>query len=594
MKTTYAQSHKLTTWSRRLVALHGVPATISLCLLCVAAQAQITPNHATTPTHPTLMDYAVSKAGELSTPLTFPGTASTRMSEGARDEDSPVTRSLDHSYNPLTGGKWSGASMTARDASLDRWNSMTAAFVNGAFDGGDGSGAWHFLGRASHLLQDMTAPLHVFALWHTGVTEPVCQYEGYWETNDPSLRLVLSSIGGPLHSSTLDAKATEKLDAFTSQRLTYRFDNSCPNKSSDDVRGWLEVLAWTTYMRATIWGEVSFGTSGSSGTATTSATTATTFSDGTVSSKPNALHTMFNGNVRWIVGFLDNYYEITDRNNYAFRWMSWTDIDDWSSCGRTWGSGYQDSSIRPVGSADDSSGARITGRFWFDTREMGKSTSGSYNRYCYPNCYPDGTAMTDQLDQYYGAYLFPLTVRYNAGLLGLANRQVTVKTADSTQANGFSWGRMDNFGRPASFNAGSSGSNFFFVAKSSVTLTAPASNAGGQAFVRWLRDGSPFSGNTSRTITINDGSLWIPASGVTYAAEYYQEPPTAQVTLGAWTNQFGFTITGTTNLVVVVEACTNLANPLWSPVETNTLTGGSSYFSDPEWTNYPVRLYRLR
>ena len=34
-------------------------------------------------------------------------------------------------------------------------------------------------------------------------------------------------------------------------------------------------------------------------------------------------------------------------------------------------------------------------------------------------------------------------------------------------------------------------------------------------------------------------------------------------------------------LVIVVEACTNLANPVWSPVETNTLTGGSSYFSDP-------------
>ena len=60
------------------------------------------------------------------------------------------------------------------------------------------------------------------------------------------------------------------------------------------------------------------------------------------------------------------------------------------------------------------------------------------------------------------------------------------------------------------------------------------------------------------------------------------------------TNGFGFIISWATNVSVVVEACTNLANPIWSPVGTNTLTGGSSYFSDPQWTNYPARFYRLR
>jgi len=46
--------------------------------------------------------------------------------------------------------------------------------------------------------------------------------------------------------------------------------------------------------------------------------------------------------------------------------------------------------------------------------------------------------------------------------------------------------------------------------------------------------------------------------------------------------------------VVVVEAATNLANPAWTPVGTNTLIGGSSYFSDSRWTNYPGRFYRVR
>ena len=63
---------------------------------------------------------------------------------------------------------------------------------------------------------------------------------------------------------------------------------------------------------------------------------------------------------------------------------------------------------------------------------------------------------------------------------------------------------------------------------------------------------------------------------------------------GVRTNQFGFIICWATNLPVVVEACTDLANPAWHPVSTNTLTDGSAYFSDPQWTSYARRFYRVR
>jgi hypothetical protein len=63
---------------------------------------------------------------------------------------------------------------------------------------------------------------------------------------------------------------------------------------------------------------------------------------------------------------------------------------------------------------------------------------------------------------------------------------------------------------------------------------------------------------------------------------------------GVQSGGFGFTISWATNTSVVVQAATNLANPVWIPVSTNTLTGGTSYFSDPQWTNYPARFYRLR
>jgi hypothetical protein len=59
------------------------------------------------------------------------------------------------------------------------------------------------------------------------------------------------------------------------------------------------------------------------------------------------------------------------------------------------------------------------------------------------------------------------------------------------------------------------------------------------------------------------------------------------------TNQYCFTVTSTSNQVIVVEACTNLANPVWVPLATNSLTSGTNEFCDPQWTNYPARFYRL-
>ena len=63
---------------------------------------------------------------------------------------------------------------------------------------------------------------------------------------------------------------------------------------------------------------------------------------------------------------------------------------------------------------------------------------------------------------------------------------------------------------------------------------------------------------------------------------------------GVQTNNFGFTISWATNAAVVVEACDNLANPVWSPVATNTLTNGVSFFSEPVQTNIASDYYRIR
>jgi len=69
--------------------------------------------------------------------------------------------------------------------------------------------------------------------------------------------------------------------------------------------------------------------------------------------------------------------------------------------------------------------------------------------------------------------------------------------------------------------------------------------------------------------------------------------PQAQVP-GVTAGQFGFGITGPTNMAIVVEACTNLANPVWLPVVTNTLSAtGTGNFSDPQTGSYRTRYYRF-
>jgi hypothetical protein len=58
-------------------------------------------------------------------------------------------------------------------------------------------------------------------------------------------------------------------------------------------------------------------------------------------------------------------------------------------------------------------------------------------------------------------------------------------------------------------------------------------------------------------------------------------------------NLFGFNITGTSNIPIVVEACTNLASPVWTPLENLILTNGLFYFSEPADTNTSGRFYRI-
>jgi hypothetical protein len=112
-------------------------------------------------------------------------------------------------------------------------------------------------------------------------------------------------------------------------------------------------------------------------------------------------------------------------------------------------------------------------------------------------------------------------------------------------------------------------------------------------------DSTVFGGESGTAYFVPGTAGWSSMFGGWPTAWWYQYQPQPRILgsgygLGVQSNGLQFTIFWATNAAVVVEACTNLANPNWQPLQTNTLTTGSAFFSDFQWTNYPIRYYRLR
>jgi hypothetical protein len=151
---------------------------------------------------------------------------------------------------------------------------------------------------------------------------------------------------------------------------------------------------------------------------------------------------------------------------------------------------------------------------------------------------------------------------------------------------------------------------FAWTHLATVTVGAGVTDIGAAAFYDcvnlkgvYFKGNAPAAGSSAFAGDNNATVYYLPRT-TGWGATYGGRPTTlwflpnplilAGPSFGVKTNQFGFIISWATNVPVIVEACTDPGNPLWSPVATITLTSGSAYFSDPQWTNYPGRFYRLR
>lgn len=87
-----------------------------------------------------------------------------------------------------------------------------------------------------------------------------------------------------------------------------------------------------------------------------------------------------------------------------------------------------------------------------------------------------------------------------------------------------------------------------------------------------------------------DGNPRIVGGTVDIGAYEYQSLDL--IGAGAISNQFGFSVTGQSNWVIVLEASSDFTT--WTPLTTNTLSGSPFPFSDSTPPNLPQRFYRAR
>jgi hypothetical protein len=108
-------------------------------------------------------------------------------------------------------------------------------------------------------------------------------------------------------------------------------------------------------------------------------------------------------------------------------------------------------------------------------------------------------------------------------------------------------------------------------------------------------DSYSFSGGTQAIAYYLPGTTgWSAFSATTGVPTVLWNPQaqTSGTSFGVHGNGFGFNITGTINIPIAVEACTNLGGT-WTPLLNCKVTNGSILFSDLNWTNYPARFYRI-
>jgi hypothetical protein len=107
-------------------------------------------------------------------------------------------------------------------------------------------------------------------------------------------------------------------------------------------------------------------------------------------------------------------------------------------------------------------------------------------------------------------------------------------------------------------------------------------------------DGPVFYDNNNVTVYYLPGTTgWSNTYQGVPAVLWNPQFRTSGANFGVANDQFGFQITGTSNIPIVLQACTNLTSPVWTTLTNVNLTNGVFNFSEPMQTNACGRYYRI-
>jgi len=184
------------------------------------------------------------------------------------------------------------------------------------------------------------------------------------------------------------------------------------------------------------------------------------------------------------------------------------------------------------------------------------------------------------------------------GVLFDKNQDLLIQYPEGLAGNYVIPAKVNNLGTDAFFNC---------TGLSSVTLPGSVTNLGTAALAYcsslanlYFLGNAPtvvsntFSGTSHATAYYLPGTTgWSALLAGVPTAPWLPQIQTGDGSFGENGSQFGFNLTWATGQTVQVDACTNLASPVWSPVQTISLTNGTYYFSEPFQTTTPARFYRL-
>jgi hypothetical protein len=190
---------------------------------------------------------------------------------GHEDDDNCLLdqRYRHHGFNPVTGASFDtglpGEDLNAKNRARRLWAKMLYCWIEGERNGYENTsdlpgctlhtgGYFHYLGRVSHLLQDMAAPGHVHAPDGHGGWEAIFGYdlEEYWDKSE----FTWDGTPGPLTPESPIPETPSWGSRMRPEDWTRMREDILALEATDRIKDYMKVMAFVTYHHSRFYGRL--------------------------------------------------------------------------------------------------------------------------------------------------------------------------------------------------------------------------------------------------------------------------------------------------------------------------------------------------